>query len=552
MSVTSSQVREMSRPCDLCRRGKRRCDGPEQADRACSRCKQMSKVCSYVDPAEHNRAARHAYITALESRLETVEALLQRHVPDAVLMHELGILAMNTTPASAHQHGTYGGEVVPEAISSFRALEPWDEAIALSHQHPGHDSLDRQALLHSAQQKRRPEFWCTLNYEFRGERLEDRDLDLVLPPPDRLASLTQAYFDHWNPNFPIFHRALFEQQLLNNKSAPDKKFTVAVLLACALGESRLTNYTDHTERGQQPSGWDFFLHVEPFLRVPTPAHPQLLDLQIFFLATLYTAFIQHNFVAWTLFGTAIRLAYLADAHRRDKYNRQQPNLLDELWKRTFWVLVVVDRMGASFYGRPLMMKDESFNLDLPLEVDDTCWDIGAPGFPLRNTPVTKQGSISFFVWHIQLVLILGVSIQTIYSINRSRLLMGFVGSDWEQRITSKIDLMLNAWAEDVPVHLRWDLNATDLPRFCQSSFLEARYHTLRISAHNPFMRTTARDFAYAAPSSRTAAGLTSSLAICTASAVACSEVVVGVVERFLAVFCGLGGSTRHSSAVSYF
>ncbi|KAH7099900.1 fungal-specific transcription factor domain-containing protein [Auriculariales sp. MPI-PUGE-AT-0066] len=429
MSVASSKDREIPRrPCDQCRRGKRGCDGPEQADGVCSRCKRLSRACSYVDAVKDPRSARMAYIASLESRLQSVEALLHKHVPEALLMQELSTIAMYLRPLSAHRQGV---EDAPGVITP-PALDPWDELIAHSLTNNGLNN--HQVPSHSARIfPRRPEFWCTPDHEFRMERPEKRYLDPILPPPERLALLVQAYFDDYNANLPIFHRQLFEQQLLDTGPARDQSFTVAVLLVCALGESRLSVGTGSTQQDQYSPGWNFFLQAEPFLRVPTPTEPRLLDIQSFFLATLYAAIVRGNPAAWTLFGAGIRLAYLANAHRRARYVGRQPTLLDELWKRTFWAMVVVDRLSASFIGRPLIMKDESFDLDLPLEVDDASWDIDAPGRPLRDAPSVEPSSLSFFVCHIRMVLILGVSIRTIYSINRSQLLMGFVGSDWRSR-----------------------------------------------------------------------------------------------------------------------
>ncbi|KAH7089358.1 fungal-specific transcription factor domain-containing protein [Auriculariales sp. MPI-PUGE-AT-0066] len=520
MPLTSGKTREMSRrPCDRCRRGKRRCDGPEQEDRVCSRCKQMSEVCSYVDSTIQHRSARQDYIAALESRLRIVETLLQRHVPEALLMHELGSLAM-----------TRCGSIVDSPIlvaPSLPAPERWDYPIAQTLQNHGLNSPNTQAQS-DTRYGRRPEFWCVPAHEFRLERPEGRYLDPVLPPPDRLASLIQAYFDTWNPLFPMFHRQLFEKQLVNAQFVHDKRFGVILLLVCALAE---TSDKDIEHRSRRPLGWNLFCQAEPFLRVPTPAEPQLSDVQMFLLAALYMGFVHGNSAASIFVGTAIRLAYLANSHRREKYNHQNPTLLDELWKRTFWSLVVNDRIAASIFGWPISMKDESFDLDLPLEVDDTCWDIEAPGFPLRVNPAIKRSELSFFVANIRLYLIFGVSLRTIYSNNRSRLLMGFVGSNWEQRIKTKIDDMLDEWLEALPIHLRWDPNSDDLTRFLESSFLSAKYYSLKIHAHNPFMRITARDLARAASSSRNAADLTYSLAICTTAAVDCSQVIITVMER---------------------
>ncbi|KAH7099894.1 fungal-specific transcription factor domain-containing protein [Auriculariales sp. MPI-PUGE-AT-0066] len=478
--------------------------------------------------SQRPRSARMAYIASLESRLQSVEALLHKHVPEALLMQELSTFAMYLRPLSAHRQG---GEDAPGVTPP--QLEPWDELVAQSLTNNGlTSSYNHQVPSHSAQIfPRRPEFWCTPDHEFRMERPEKRYLDPILP-------LQNDWHFSSKPTLTIttrishFPPPVVRATTIGHGPARDQSFTVAVLLVCALGESRLSVGTGSTQQDQHSPGWSFFLQAEPFLRVPTPAEPQLLDIQSFFLATLYAAIVRGNPAAWTLFGAGTRLAYLANAHRRDRYMGRQPTLLDELWKRTFWAMVVLDRLSASFIGRPLIMKDESFDLDLPLDVDDASWDIDAPGWPLRDPPSVKPSSLSYFVCHIRMVLILGVSIRTIYSINRSQLLMGFVGSDWEQQITSKIDNMLEEWALSVPTHLRWDPNAADLTHFVQSSLLSVRYHAIRINVHNPFMRTTAHGLSDAAQSGRTLSGLTSSLIICTEAAVDCSEVLIAVMERF--------------------
>ncbi|KAH7108567.1 fungal-specific transcription factor domain-containing protein [Auriculariales sp. MPI-PUGE-AT-0066] len=530
--MSAINARTPSRPCDHCRRGKRACDGCEQANLVCSRCKQLSKVCTYNDdPVRRSRSAAQNYIAALELRLESVEALLRRNVPAVLLMRELGTLTMSTAHSAAGQNETTNSFSISKDVSPPHTLEQWEEVmIALSQQHPERGFKNLQAPWHTTQTTRRMEFWHTPYYEFRMERPEDRNLDLVLPAPDRLAILVQSYFDNWNANLPIFHRGLFEKQLLDIRLPVDKPFAVAVLLVCALGESRLADDTEH-QHHEDPPGLGFFCQAEPFLRVPTPAEPRLLDIQIFFLATWYMALVRSNYVAWTLLSTGIRLAYLSNAHRRDKYN-QPINLQDELWKRTFWALVVTDRMASSAYGRPLIIKDETFNLDLPLEVDDDCWDVEVTGLPFRGALSNNLSQYSFFVANIRLNLISGFVTRTIYSINRSRLLMGFTGSDWEQRITNNLDHMLDDWAAAVPFYLRWNPDSVDLTRFVQSSFLTVNHHVLRIHAHNPFLRATAQDFSRADPSSRTAARLAASLKVCTTAAAACGDVMKAVVERY--------------------
>jgi hypothetical protein len=39
-----------------------------------------------------------------------------------------------------------------------------------------------------------------------------------------------------------------------------------------------------------------------------------------------------------------------------------------------------------------------------------------------------------------------------YSINKSKVLLGFVGQEWEQRVVSQLDSALNQWVDSVPDH----------------------------------------------------------------------------------------------------
>ncbi|KAH7108539.1 hypothetical protein BKA62DRAFT_782412 [Auriculariales sp. MPI-PUGE-AT-0066] len=458
----------------------------------------------------HN--SRTACAPALESRLNIVERLLQQHAPDALLMQELGARAMNMAPSADIPVGR-GDNDVPE-ISVLATVEQWEDVIALSHQPHGVGARDPQEATDpdaAPTVRKRPEFWAIPACEFRGERLEDRHFEPVLPPPEQMAPLVRAYFETWNTVLPVFHRPLFEQEILTVHETRNKHFMAALLLVCALGEGRLA-LEKQGPTSEEPAGWKYYMQAEPFLRIPTPAEPQLLDVQIYYLAAGFMSF--HR-------GTCPPAKPVSSASAKPSGRALEED---------FWSLVVGDRIAAYLYGRPTLIKDESFDLDLPLEVDDSRWDITTPGYPLREGQVSEHGSCSFFVWHIRLALILGISIQTLYSNNRSRLLMGFVGSDWEQRITKRLDELLDEWVTNVPNYLKWDPDVTDLGRFVESSLLNAKYYSLKIMAHNPFMRTTARDFS--SPSRSTGPDPQSSLEICTLAALECSDLMMVVLERF--------------------
>lgn len=39
-----------------------------------------------------------------------------------------------------------------------------------------------------------------------------------------------------------------------------------------------------------------------------------------------------------------------------------------------------------------------------------------------------------------------------YAINKSKVLLGFVGSEWEQHIVAELDSALNKWIDSIPEH----------------------------------------------------------------------------------------------------
>lgn len=124
---------------------------------------------------------------------------------------------------------------------------------------------------------------------------------------------------------------------------------------------------------------------------------------------------------------------------------------------------------------------------------------------------------------------------TQYSINKSKVLLGFIGSRWEQHIVSELDSALNKWVDAVPDHrepeyylavwsanptdtldsVRWDPNREDSIFLSQSAGLYAAYYNLQIVVHRPFISSPRK------PSSL----LFPSLAICTNAARSCIHIM---------------------------
>lgn len=133
-------------------------------------------------------------------------------------------------------------------------------------------------------------------------------------------------------------------------------------------------------------------------------------------------------VAWLLVSVGIRKAQDVGAHRKKIY-RADPNVDDELWKRAFWHLVAFDRIGGMILGRGCGIAEEefvffiistnlpikiyvSFDLDLPLEVDDEYWERRQDSEKIFEQPRNIPSRIAAFNHFIKLTQIMAFTMRT--------------------------------------------------------------------------------------------------------------------------------------------
>ncbi|KAF9223948.1 hypothetical protein BS17DRAFT_705117 [Gyrodon lividus] len=157
----------------------------------------------------------------------------------------------------------------------------------------------------------------------------------------------------------------------------------------------------------------------------------------------------------------------------------------------------------------------SFDLDLPVECDDEYWEHPDPEQAFKQ-PSDKPSTMSFFMSFLKLNRVLAFALKTLYSINQSKILLGFVGQRWEQYVVAELDSSLNKWVDAVPPHLRWDpTRDINTQLFAQSSVLYTSYYLVQILIHRPFIPSPRKPSPLPFPS----------LAICTNAARSCTHVL---------------------------
>ncbi|CAE6441528.1 unnamed protein product [Rhizoctonia solani] len=184
-----------------------------------------------------------------------------------------------------------------------------------------------------------------------------------------------------------------------------------------------------------------------------------------------------HYAGWVVLGMGIRLAQDVGAHRK----KEKVTIENELYKRAFWTLLVLDRMICAALGRPSAMQDVDSDLDPVLELDDEDWPVDGDPFQ----PLEKPSRLSYFNGLIGLTRVLGRAIQTLYALDRTKRQMGIIGSQKERELLIDLQRHLEHWKQTVHSHLQ--VETTSGIFLEQAIALWSTYHHVNILIHREFI-----------------------------------------------------------------
>ncbi|KAF8315654.1 hypothetical protein DL93DRAFT_2112063 [Clavulina sp. PMI_390] len=589
--ANTNKKRRVQRACDICRRKKIRCDATTKLSKGgrCSNCASSGSKCTFSNEST-KRGPSKAYVDGLENKLASMEELLRKlavrvdieaelaqhasEFPSYLSGHSLNSVGrrsgspqstgnLGTLTAPGHNHPATvfdhddveyestdteddDEEPLPQRIT--KTLEEFNiaEGPSLFHGKSSGFGLLKAANLLKKEQGIQPAPDRAAEPEPSSEW--ERRLMAIPPPstftfpPEDLARiLFDLFFLHFTPFLPVIHQPTFEAQYKSGLHHKNRSFAKSVLLVCAIG----SRYSDDPrvyleEIGRQSAGWKWFTQIgDP--KPPAYAFASLHDIQCYVMLAYFLQTTTALQPAWTISGHGIRLAQERGMHRK-KAGKGPISLYDEQEKRAFWCLIIIDRYMSTSIGRPLACQDEDFDLDFPVEVDDEYWSLpeqdGAP-IPTPHQPTGVPSKISAFVAALKLSQIAAFALRTVYSINKSRALLGFGGEKWDQQIVSELDSRMNKWIDAVPAHLKWDPNRTNETHFVQSANLYSAYYYLQICIHRPFLHPAKGASALSFPS----------LSISTHAARSCSHVLEALKDRGMRGAMPVLDSAIHSGVV---
>ncbi|XP_006459669.1 hypothetical protein AGABI2DRAFT_218980, partial [Agaricus bisporus var. bisporus H97] len=565
-----NKKRRIQRACDICRRKKS--NGVQMPGNRCSNCITNNYECTYVETARvclchpiFFLILSLSYVESLENRLQKLEKLLKR-VPNSSSNNNntnnnntnANDASTPTDNQSVHAFVDIMASILRRYGTTYVQPPPDDDAQIILSDHFKQLSVEQPKdyrffgkssgvmLIQTA---------LELKNEYTGKRtwsMKPEDLSLKrdrfwtkppweeqtlisltstrppydFPESDLLHNLVDLYFKHVNIFMPLLHRPTFERAIKEGLHLQDPKFGANVLLVCANGARFCDDPREerrNRRRNRHSSGWKWFEQVQMVRRTfLTPSN--LYDLQFYSLSVLFLHGSSAPQACWAMVGVGLRLAQDVGAHRKRKMKGPM-TVEDELWKRAFWVLVSIDRGVSSGLGRPCAVHDEDFDIDLPVECDDEYWEHPDPEKRWKQPP-GKPSLVASFLCFLKLSQVLAFALRTIYSINKSKLLLGFVDNSWEQLIVAELDSALNRFVDSVPEHLRWDPDRENEEFFMQSVLLWTSYYHVQILIHRPFIPSPSKPSPLIFPS----------LTICTNAARSCIHVVDVLHRRFGLVY----------------
>ncbi|TRM69897.1 fungal-specific transcription factor domain-containing protein [Schizophyllum amplum] len=345
---------------------------------------------------------------------------------------------------------------------------------------------------------RRQEYWVSPDWELanEGHKLVDETLAYVqdhLPPPDLSLSLIDLYFAYTNTHIPLLHRPTFERQWRSGLYRRNQWFAAvcfAIFAVASRWSDDLRVLPESCVAGPDGPTWHaagslyFQLSMYIVKRHRSVIYPPCLhEIQLFTVQAMFMRGTHWFGSSWLYTSVGVVKAQDVGAHRKSIYSNIKATDR-ELWKRAWWCLVLFDRLDSASFGKPCSTREEDFDVDLLLEVDDEYWETGDPETDFKQ-PRGKPSKVTAFNLVIKLSSVIARTLRTVYSLDKTNMPLGPYTRNLDPVIT-QLNTALTEWVESVPDHLK--PSRIDDPTFAnQAATLFTTYYFTQMLIYRPFI-----------------------------------------------------------------
>ncbi|KAJ4002275.1 fungal-specific transcription factor domain-containing protein [Lentinula boryana] len=316
---------------------------------------------------------------------------------------------------------------------------------------------------------------------FAALTIQEDDIAVELPPIDMQDHLIDLYFTYIHPVFPVIHKNRFlsgyaarrtRENSPSSVSSPKPESAQKVTNLLLLSIFSITARFCDDEAPKSPAGqmWEAGCeYLEKAREILSPMEQGWIYIGI------YNLFLFCSKISFIYQGMAIRMAVDLGLHRNsDSWKHHGHNLFSRNESQSrrliWWACCLTDRYGSVYMGRPIIIRDEDFDVPLPeIEEDDQeLWQpLASDSIEIHYLPtpchiiacqrVTGDLSkififllVDFISSSFLKVVTLGQIIQKLYPIKVTDITP-------RRTLLQTFESQLDRWYLTLPDHLRYDV-----------------------------------------------------------------------------------------------
>ncbi|KAG9065109.1 hypothetical protein KI688_002430 [Linnemannia hyalina] len=297
-----------------------------------------------------------------------------------------------------------------------------------------------------------------------------------LPSKEQMEVLLNLYFQFMYPFAPMFIRRTFMDDFRQNR--PDLS---QILILNALF-SNACWYSDDPALRQEST--KYFNRAKIIL--DETYHVSRISTVQALLLMAHHQYATGNYSGgWLYTGMSIRIAQDIGLHRQDIHVDEPDEA--EIRKRLWWSLYMADRLGSAILGRPMTLRDEGFNVQMPTDE----WIADVLGEDTVEYPYEPESVISCrLVWSIKLFMQLGKVLDTMHCIEAE--INGSFLADISRTQLPQLHNSLTSWFLSLPNELMYTPYTmspnSNHPPSPPTALMHMFYYTTLTILHRPYLR----------------------------------------------------------------
>ncbi|KAL8838396.1 MAG: hypothetical protein Q9170_002156 [Blastenia crenularia] len=204
--------------------------------------------------------------------------------------------------------------------------------------------------------------------------------EIGLPPREEGMKCAEWFFKVVNPYLPVLHRPSFMKLFRRMyddptfEPSPAEKVTVHCVLAIMHWQFVVRNWENPEQQADFNRRSNLHYHYAlGFFRQLMASHT-LKDVQAMAMLCIHLRALPKPGACWMMTSTTLNLAIELGLHRSMRSwapaSRKISVLEIELRKRIFWSVLVVHIIISGKLGRPMALREEDYDVELPQAVDD--------------------------------------------------------------------------------------------------------------------------------------------------------------------------------------